>query len=218
MWAHFSSLADLLDNGSMTNYPGEPASPAAQPDQASNSREEPTEEVGYWASKSAAEEQGAEPTVSYPQTAPVWNPTTQHPYGTMPPAAPAPMPTPPPPNYPNVPSGYANVPPGYSPVQVPVLPQANTALILGIISLAGAFVCVLPLFASPAAWLVGNNALKAVRASNGQYRGETEARIGQVLGIIGTVLLGLAIIGLVLFFVLIAGIAGQSAYSGVVST
>lgn len=226
MSALFSSQADLLDNGAMTNYPGEPVNPADQPSPTPAGADEPTQEVGYWQSQ----EQGSEPTAAYEQSAPVWNPTSQQPYGSVPPVVPPPAPMAasggqppmPPPASPYTQQPYGQVPPavtpGYSPVQVPVLPQANTALIIGVIALAGAFVCFLPIFASPFAWISGTKAINAVKASNGQYRGETEARIGQVLGIIGTVLLGLAIIGLVLFFVLIAGIAGQSAYSGVVST
>lgn len=94
--------------------------------------------------------------------------------------------------------------PGYAPVQTPVHPDANTALIVGIISLAGAFVCVLPLLASPFAWVMGSKAITTIRASNGQYRGESEARIGQVLGIIGTVFLILGILGFVLIMVFFA--------------
>lgn len=100
-------------------------------------------------------------------------------------------------------------PGGYAPPQAPVHPDANSALITGIIAVAGAFVCILPLFASPFAWYMGSKAIKTVRASNGQYRGETEARIGQVLGIIGTVFLALGVLAIatMIFFIVIAGTA-----------
>lgn len=192
----------------MNNYPGEPPTPANQSGSGQPGDTEPTQEVGYWQSQA----QGNEPTVPLPPQEPVWNPTTQQPYGAgQPPPAPQQTPYGAPPPPPPVAYGQATVQPqppmpapGYSPVQTPVHPDANTALIVGIISLAGAFVCFLPILASPFAWVMGSKALKTVRASNGQYRGESEARIGQVLGIIGTIFLILGILGFVLIMVLFA--------------
>lgn len=216
----------------MNNYPGEPPTPANQPGSGQPGDAGTTQEVGYWQSQA----QGNEPTAPLPPQEPVWNPTTQQPYGTGqpptqqpgPPAPPPPpaqqqtpygAPLPPPPSAYGQPPVHPQVPmpaPGYSPMQTPVHPDANTALIVGIISLAGAFVCVLPLLASPFAWVMGSKALKTVRASNGQYRGESEARIGQVLGIIGTIFLILGILGFVLLMVLFAiGVSSADYSTGV---
>ncbi len=212
----------IRDNGAMTNYPGEPPTPANQPDPSTPGANEPTQEVGYW--QQQAQEPATEPTTPLPPQQPVWNPTTQQPYGSgqpapsYPAAPPPPAQTPPPPAYGAQPpvGGYGMTPqPGYPAAQPPVHPDANTALITGIVALAGTFVCFLPIFASPFAWYLGTKALRNVRASNGQYRGESEARIGQVLGIIGTVLLILAILGFVFFFVLaIIASSGSGAYYG----
>ena len=65
--------------------------------------------------------------------------------------------------------------------------QAITALVLGIL---GVICCG---FAAPFAWYFGNQELRAIQAGTSPAAGETLAKIGKILGIIGTVLLILSI-------------------------
>jgi hypothetical protein len=67
-------------------------------------------------------------------------------------------------------------------------PQATTAVVLGIIG-----VVVLPLVA-PFAWAIGAKAVREIDASRGALGGRQNAQIGYVLGIVGTVILGLAVL------------------------
>lgn len=125
-----------------------------------------------------------------------------NPYGEQPPAgygqpaAQAPYPGPP---------GYGGAPGyGYVPI-APKHPQATTALVLGLVSLVGGLVvCGIPLLVSPFAWIIGGRAVKEIDAAPQMYSGRDQAQAGRVMGIIGTVLLVIAIIGLVAFITVIA--------------
>ncbi|GHJ59259.1 hypothetical protein NOK12_17770 [Nocardioides sp. OK12] len=114
---------------------------------------------------------------------------------------------------PQQPYGYAQ--PGYPqpgyPAPGPTMhPSANTALVLGIVSLAGGLMlCGLPLVVGPFAWWTGRRAKREIEAAPHQYSGASEAGAGMVLGIVSTVLLGLALLGAVLFVALL--IVGASA-------
>ena len=66
---------------------------------------------------------------------------------------------------------------------------------LGLVGLVGAFIfCGVTLLVSPFAWGVGHSALKDIRASQGRIGGESQARTGMILGIVGTALLILAVV------------------------
>lgn len=78
--------------------------------------------------------------------------------------------------------------------QYPEASQATTALVLGILGLV---VCAG--ITSPFAWVMGNNELKAIDAGRRPPENRGTANAGKILGIIGTVFLGLGIIALVLF-------------------
>ncbi len=69
-------------------------------------------------------------------------------------------------------------------------------MILGILAL----VCCQVL--GPVAWIVGGKAVREIDASAGRLGGRGQAMAGKVLGIIGTVLMVLAIV----YFVLIIGL------------
>jgi hypothetical protein len=84
---------------------------------------------------------------------------------------------------------------------VPNHTKATTALVLGLISLVGGFMCLVPVLVSPFAWVTGHKARKEIRAANGQLGGEGMATAGMVLGIIGTVLLALVVIGIVILVI-----------------
>lgn len=197
--------------------PADPGPAAPTPPESSHSTEpvgEPTmpitgsaEEVGYW--ERLAREQGQAPQSPYGQPDPTQAYPTQPTYGQQP-------------VYGQVPA-YGQQPYGQQPYGQPVYgtgyPQvapmhgsATTALVLGIISLAGGLVlCGVPFFAAPFAWFIGRKALKEIEASQGRLRGQGEAKAGMVMGIIGTVLL---ILGILVFAIAIIGIAVESSSSG----
>ena len=123
-----------------------------------------------------------------------WQPRWQAQWEVTPaPGSPYPPPPPPPPQqmYGAPPYGY--VAPG------PAHPQATTALVLGIVGLASvAVVCGLGLVVSPFAWAMGRKAVREIDASGGAYSGRGAANAGFVMGVIGTVLLVLALALIVL--------------------
>jgi uncharacterized membrane protein YjgN (DUF898 family) len=61
-------------------------------------------------------------------------------------------------------------------------------LILGILGL------VLCQLISPFAWVMGNRVLAEIDASNGQLGGRSQANAGRICGIVGTALIGLALL------------------------
>jgi len=71
--------------------------------------------------------------------------------------------------------------------------RATTALILGIVGI----VCCA--FCAPFAWWIGKQEVDAVRAGLSPGANEGMAKAGMILGIVGTVLLGLSLV-YVLFF------------------
>lgn len=127
-----------------------------------------------------------------------------------------------PPSYPSYPGQPTEQPPGYGypaagptppgaygpyaygPVvyQLPKHPSATTAMVLGIVAVAGGVMCYLPVLAAPFAWWLGHKAVQEIDASGGQMSGRSEAKAGFVLGIIGTILLILAIAVIALLVVL----------------
>ena len=209
--------------------PDDPQEPAAKPPEddvptpEDGDGTEPTQPVGYWerrAKEQAAEQARAQggqphPTTPYPQGGPVLNPTSaqpsgQNPYaqGTYAQPGPASYGGPPPgsPPAPGQPAPYAPVP-SYAGFVTPPPdhPQAMLSMILGLVGLVGAFLlCGVTLVVSPFAWGIGHSALKEIRASQGRLGGESPARTGMILGIIGTVFLILGLIFLIGFIVLIA--------------
>ena len=82
---------------------------------------------------------------------------------------------------------------------------ATTAMVLGIVGLVGGFICGIAIFLSPVAMFLGMSAKKRIDASAGALTGRGNAQTGFILGIIGTVLLVLAII--VIIGVVVIGIS-----------
>jgi uncharacterized membrane protein YjgN (DUF898 family) len=127
------------------------------------------------------------------------------------------MTTPPgqPPQDPNQPYGYGQQPgygqAGYPPPPVyyraPDHPQAATAMILGILGI------VLCQVLGPFAWSMGKKTMAEIDASGGQLGGRGQAQAGYVCGIIATVMLGLAVAFLIIYFVIIVAIFGGLAAS-----
>ncbi len=144
----------------------------------------------------------------------------QNPYG-QPPAQPNPYgQAPPPPNPYGAPQespygqpqggAYGQQPPYGAPAQPgyaagpPKHPSATTAMVLGLVSLIGAFICLLPIFAAPFAWRIGAKAVREIDAQPGVYSGRDQANAGKIMGIIGTVLLALGVLALIAFIAIAA--------------
>jgi hypothetical protein len=82
-------------------------------------------------------------------------------------------------------SPYGQPPMGYAPDH----PKATTALVLGILGLVVCGVI------APFAWRIGRRTLDEIDGSHGQLGGRGTAQAGYVLGIIGTVVLLLGLLG-----------------------
>lgn len=89
-------------------------------------------------------------------------------------------------SYPPPPNDQPSAPWPY-PVQ-PKEPGATTAMVLGIVAVAGGMMCYLPILASPVALILGRKSLNAIKRQP-HLGGRGEAMAGFVLGIIGTCLL-----------------------------
>lgn len=101
------------------------------------------------------------------------------------------------------PAAYGQQPThGYAPS---AHPGATTSMVLGLVALVGsAFTCGLTLLAGPFAWWQGTKVLREIDAAPGRYAGRDQARVGQVLGIVSTVLLVLAVVAVVALAVFFA--------------
>ncbi len=90
---------------------------------------------------------------------------------------------------------YPPPPPyGYAPYPAPDHPQANTVLILGILSL---FCGVL----GPFAWVMGRRTLREIDASQGTIGGRSNVQVGYVIGIVSSVLTALSLVLVVVWIV-----------------
>ena len=126
------------------------------------------EHPGYWQQQSG---QPGDPT---------GEPYTQPQYGGQPPSGQAP--------YGQAPYGQAPQAPGYPMAYAPDHPKATTSLILGIL---GIVICGI---IAPFAWRMGKRTVAEIDASHGQLGGRGSAQAGYILGLIGTILLGLGLL------------------------
>ncbi len=119
---------------------------------------------------------------------------------------------------PGGPYGPPQPPDGYSYPQfqppAPKHPSSTTALVLGIISLAGILTCGgVTLVLSPFAWVIGGRAVKEIDAAPpGTYSGRDHASAGRIMGIVGTVLLILGVIGTLAVIGLFVGSTESTTY------
>ena len=93
--------------------------------------------------------------------------------------------------------------PGYGyPGQPPANhPSATTALVLALIGLVGIALCGgITLVLSPFAWRMGARAVREIDANPGMYAGRDQANAARIIGLIGTVLLGLVVLAFVAAF------------------
>lgn len=79
----------------------------------------------------------------------------------------------------------------------PKAPGATLSMVLGVVAVAGTFVLVVPVFLAPLAWYHGTAAARRVEREPDRWAGGSEARSGQVLGIVGSVLM-VVILGVLL--------------------
>lgn len=107
--------------------------------------------------------------------------------------------------------GYGQQQPGYGqpgygqPVYAPPdHPKATTSLILGIL---GVVLCSV---LAPFAWRIGKSTVDEIDASNGQLGGRGAAQAGYIMGIIGTIILGLAVVFLVFWLIIVVIAVGSS--------
>lgn len=110
---------------------------------------------------------------------------------------------PPPPQYP--PPGYGYPYPQFAP-QPPKHGQATAAMVFGIVSLAGLVTCLAPILLAPVAWILGAKAVKEIDANPAAYSGRSEANAGKIMGIIGSCLLALVLLGIAALIII--GISG----------
>ena len=102
--------------------------------------------------------------------------------------------------------------PGYPyPGSAPTEGRAVAAMVVGIVSLVLACGYGVGLLGAPVAWWLGKSSMNRIDASNGQLSGRGMAKAGFVMGIIGTVLLALALVAAVIG--VIALVAGSSSGS-----
>ena len=132
------------------------------------------------------------------ESVPPSQPYGQPPYGQQPPYEQQPP-------YGQSPYGAQQYPaPGYGyPARPANHPSATTAMVLGLVGLAGILFCGgLTLVVSPFAWAIGGRAVREIDANPGMYGGRDQANAGRIMGIVGTVLLVLGFLALVVFIAL----------------
>lgn len=83
-------------------------------------------------------------------------------------------------------------------------PQGTTVLILGILSLVACQIL------GPFAWSMGNKALEEIDRDPLRYSNRSNVNTGRILGIVGTVLLGLYVVGGISYFILLFTVIGVS--------
>lgn len=106
-----------------------------------------------------------------------------------------------PPQNPHQPPQNPYQPPGYSaggvPQWAPDHPDSTTVLILGIVGMA---VCQV---VAPFAWVKGARVKREIDASGGRLGGRSAVQVGYVLGIVGSVLLALYVVGFLLYLAVV---------------
>lgn len=105
---------------------------------------------------------------------------------------------------------YGAAQPGWSPYGQPLTshPQATSAMILGIVALAGTFVCGFLCVLGPFAWAKGAKVRREIDAEPQRWGGRGEATAGYVMGIVTTILMILIVVAVVLGSILL--IAGSA--------
>jgi len=74
-------------------------------------------------------------------------------------------------------------------------------LVLGILGIVCCGLC------APFAWFIGSAELKQIKAGLSSQAGKGFAQAGMIMGIIGTILLILTIVGMLIYFLFFVGLA-----------
>ncbi len=93
---------------------------------------------------------------------------------------------------------YRTAGPSGLPHWAPDHPQASTVLILGILGMA---VCQV---IAPIAWVMGSRVKKEIEAPGSQYDGRSQVQVGYILGIVGSCILGLYLLGALAYVAILA--------------
>ena len=119
---------------------------------------------------------------------------------------PPPIPPPPPPPAPPPPAEPTVLPPLLGGVDGPASTRATLSLALGIVGIVGhvssCCCCIfwgLGLICSPLAWIFGHQELQDIAAGRAPRAGKGSAEAGRALGIIGTALIALSILGTIIW-------------------
>ncbi|TQL70521.1 hypothetical protein FB381_4457 [Nocardioides albertanoniae] len=139
------------------------------------------------------------------------------------------MTTPPPENQPGYgqPAGYgatpqppyAQAPYGYP--QAPPHPEANTAMVFGIVGLCLSVMCGgIGVFVAPFGWAKGRRVMREIDANPAAYSGRGNAQAGFITGLIGTIFGGLYMLFWIAYIVFIIvmvvnGIGESSSFDSV---
>ncbi len=107
--------------------------------------------------------------------------------------------------YGGAPQGGWGVPPGYPYGYSVDHPQGTTVLVLGILSIVMCQIC------GPFAWSMGKKALAEIDAQPGRYSNRGLVQAGYICGIVGSVLLGLYVLGGLVYLIAIVAFVGASA-------
>jgi hypothetical protein len=83
-------------------------------------------------------------------------------------------------------------------------PQGTMVLILGILSIVACQIL------GPVAWIMGNKALEEIDRDPMRYSNRSNVNTGRILGMVGSALLALYVVGGVLYFILIFAVLGTS--------
>lgn len=155
--------------------PSEPPAYPSYPDLTKRPDDAPTQPYAQqpYSPPAPAEQPFGQPGYQSSAEQPAWSPPPPPPYGQPAPQA----------------YGQPGYGQGYPPyAMAPDHQQATTVLVLGIL---GLLLCQV---LSPFAWVMGNRVVREIDASNGALGGRSSANAGRICGIIGTVLIGLAIL------------------------
>ena len=98
------------------------------------------------------------------------------------------------------------------PVPPPNHGGALASMIVGIVSLVLACGYGIGLLGAPVAWYLGSKSLREIDASQGRLGGRGMAQAGKVMGIIGTVLLGILLVVVVVGISLLVANSESSGY------
>ena len=178
-------------DGSQTpQYPGQGSEPPSNPYGAAE-----TSSYGTPPTHSPYGEPPTQPYAAQPHDQQGQPPYGQAPYGQ--------------PGQPEQPYGYGASGQGYA--TPPPHPSSTTAMVLGLVSLIGLFICVVPIVMAPFAWVTGGRVVKAIDAEPGRWSGREQAQAGRIMGMIGTAILVLLVLAVVGFIVLFAAV-GFSTY------